>query len=119
MLKTVLLDSFILFLLVYALLDIATRVVDFLAESFKGKRKVKGYRVLYLQSGTYAVEAAVRDAIFQSRKQALDIILVDVSLSKEERMVAEKLCREYDCLTLLHKDEYLRFVERQMLTSKA
>lgn len=118
MLKEIVRDSLILFLLVYSMLDIFTRLTKFISDHIFKKRNAEGYHVLYLKSGTNTVEAAVRDELLHSERPRYGIILVDMDLSDEEHLIAEKFCKEHTCLTLLRREEYLHFVEQQMTTAK-
>lgn len=118
MLKSILLDSFLLFLTVYAIMDLASRLVKFCWERINGSAFPNGYCVLYLQTGSHAVEPTVRENVARAKRQKLELVLVDVSLSDEERAVAKLLCREYENLILLNREEYLRFVEQQMTSLK-
>lgn len=119
MLKMIFMDALILFLLVYAIMDILTRLAAYLSCRVTRQRKTDGYHVLYLTSGADAIEAAVRSEIQNAEQTHCSVILVDMNLSAEECAVAEKLCREYPLLTLLSREEYLRFVERQMMAAQS
>lgn len=118
MLKSVLVDSALLFLTVYAILDIASRLVKCCWERINGSAFSNGYCVLYLQTGSRAVESTVRETVARARRQKLELVLVDVGLSEEERAVVKLLSREYEGLTLLNREEYLRFAEQQMISRK-
>ncbi len=108
----ILMDSVILFLLVYALLDIFTQIASFLSRMVMGRPRIMdGNCVLFLHTGTDDLEQQVRKAVKNAENSCCSLLLVDVGLSGEEKRIAERLCAEYEFLYLYQKEQYIRYVE--------
>lgn len=113
MFQTILLDSVILFLLVYALLDILTRIAEGISQRVLSRRKDGAYHILFLEPDERCVEALIRRAVHEAGYSCPGVVLVDMGLPQEEREIAQKMCAEYSCLSLYPKEEYLRLVEQR------
>lgn len=118
MFQTILLDSVILFLLVYALLDILTRIAEGVSQRVLSRHRDGAYHILFLEADEPCVEALIRRAVHEAGYSCPGVVLVDMGLPEEEREVARKLCGEYSCLSLYPKEEYLRMVEQRKPQTK-
>lgn len=117
MFQSILLDSVILFLLIYALLDIFTHLAEMVSRYFLKEDKPKGYYTLLLEPQTSSVESQIRRAVRETKPNGTDIVLVDLGMAEEEQEIVQKLCKEYDFLKLFSMEQYFQFVEEKSCCS--
>lgn len=113
MIRSILVDSVVLFLLVYALLDIFTHAAKWLSQKLLKEERVEVYPVIFFGNESFNVEPLIRSTVREIDCGVPEILLVDLGLDREERAVAERLCEEYGCLRLFDKEQYFHFVEQK------
>jgi hypothetical protein len=113
MISSIIVDTVILFLLVYALLDIFTHIADRLCRRYINERPSAVCPVIFLKDGVYNTEAVLRRAIKDySRAQKIIIVKsVDANLDAE---IARCLCDEYETLVLLDREEFIAYVDCEL-----
>ncbi len=109
MIRMIIVDSFILFLLIYALFDIFMSLSDWLSEKLLCKKENVSHLVILLDK-TQNIELHVKKAINEIGRCGNIIIMYENS-SADKFKTAQMLCCKYEDVVLLSKDEYLRYIE--------
>ncbi len=107
---TILKDAIILFLLIYAIMDLCHHVTQWLLSLLHKEWAPVGYYVLDLSSEPVnRLEYTVR---YTARHQEKVLIVTDTS-EQETIAILQALCREFDHLTLMSRQEFSQCFERQ------
>lgn len=109
MISMIIVDSVVLFLLIYALFDIFTSISDWLSEKLLCKKENVSHLVILLDK-TQNIELHVKKAINESCSCGNIVIMYEKS-SGDKFKTAQMLCCKYESVVLLSKDEYLRYIE--------
>ncbi len=113
MISSIIVDTVVLFLLVYALLDIFTHIAELLCRRYINERPSDVHPVIFLKDGGYNTEAVLRRAIKDYTK-AQKIIVVKSDNSNLDAEIARCLSDEYESLVLLDKEEFITYVECEL-----
>ena len=109
MIRMIIIDSVILFLLIYALLDIFMSLSDWLSKKLICKKENVSHMVILLDK-TQNIESVIRKAV-NITKENINIVMLYENASGDKFKIAQKLCCEYEGVVLLSKDEYFRYIE--------
>ncbi|MBQ3553165.1 MAG: hypothetical protein IJA08_00560 [Clostridia bacterium] len=113
MFYAIVLDTFILFLLIYALLDLFVRLSDFLLDKFSKVPQIESARLVFVSEGETLLEAKLRNLLKRCETEGCILLAVDDGLGEENRLLMTALMGEYDCLSLVTKEELVRMVEEK------
>lgn len=111
----ILMDSLILFLLIYALLDIFTRITEYFSAKVFSKNIPTAYHVIFLDSTSENLEYGIRKVIHNAMDINCEVLVVDMDTSEENRRILDALCTEYDFLYLFTKEQYIEFLNQNNL----
>lgn len=114
MIRMIIVDSVILFLLIYALLDIFMSFADWLSRKLLCEKEKVSHLVILLDK-TQNVERIIRKAASEVSACGNIVVLYENS-SGDKFKIAQKLCCEYEGVVLFSKEEYLRYVEIKQRT---
>ena len=109
MISMIIVDSVVLFLLIYALFDIFTSISDWLSEKLLCKKENVSHLVILLDK-TQNIELHVKKAINEMGGCGNLVMLYENS-SGDNFKTAQKLCLKYENVVLLSKEEYFRYIE--------
>lgn len=113
MISSIIVDTVILFLLVYALLDIFTHIAELLCRRYIHERPSDVHPIIFLKDGVYNTEEVLRRAIKDYTK-AQKIIVVKSCNANFDEEIARRLCDEYESLMLLGREEFIAFVDYEL-----
>ncbi|MBQ4516049.1 MAG: hypothetical protein II978_04575 [Clostridia bacterium] len=109
MISKIIVDSVILFLLIYALFDIFISISDWLSEKLLCKKENVSHFVILLDK-TQNIELHVKKTINEIGGCGNIVIMYENS-SGDKFKTAQMLCSKYQGVVLLSKDEYQRYLE--------
>ncbi len=109
MIRMIIIDSVILFLLIYALLDIFMSLSDWLSEKLLCEKEKFSHMVVLLDK-TQNIERVIRKTVYKTKENG-NIVMLYENTSGDKFEIAQKLCCEYEGVVLLSKEEYFRYIE--------
>ena len=113
MISSIIVDTVILFLLVYSLLDIFTHIADWLSKRYIKEKPSEVCPVIFLKGDIYNTEAILRGAI-KDYARAQKIIVVKPDNAPCDAEIVRCLCDEYEALVLLDRDEFINYVDCEL-----
>jgi hypothetical protein len=112
----VLFNTVVLFLLFYALCDVAKRLCGFFYKKFFVKPQNAPREILFFKGAPCVCEETVRDAVLSARGEG-DLIFVNCTDDPETAEILEKIAFDYDCgaLRVYEKRGFLEALENGAL----
>ncbi len=113
MLQSIFLDSLILFLLIYALLDLFVRLSDFLLEKFSKVPQIEHYTLVFLKANEELLEAKLRPLLQRCEQNGTKLLAVDCGTGRKETDILMSLSAEYPCLLMLSEEAFAMIAEQK------
>ncbi len=98
----ILLDACFIFLLLYALFSISTKIANFAVR----KPNLSGLHAVIKPEISEDFEYIIRCAATKSLKSGISLIIIDKNLSENEKYIASALKNEFSNIFLLSPEEY-------------
>ena len=109
----IILDSVLIFLIVYALLELSSRLMDFIVS----RNKITDFYAVLPLNGGDSTEYIIRRSAAKCEEAGCRLLLINRGMSDNELFIAQSLCGEFEHMQILSAEEfYALFAEAKAQT---